>query len=127
ERLAHQAAHFMEEMRRIGTGTVPASGQARRPDRDGGRDGPRRRVAERVEQVPTRRPEPVGAAASQAVGEEPAAVEQASTNGGEDGARDAQPPLAPAVAAEMPQTATIPAGERRRMSLLDRITGAGKG
>jgi hypothetical protein len=127
ERLAHQAAHFMEEMRRIGTGTVPASGQARRPDRDGGRDGPRRRVAERVEQVPTRRPEPVGAAASQAVGEEPAAVEQASTNGGEDGARDAQPPLAPAVAAEMPQTATIPAGERRRMSLLDRITGVGKG
>ena len=127
ERLAHQAAHFMEEMRRIGTGTVPASGQARRPDRDGGRDGPRRRVAERVEQVPNRRPEPVGAAASQAVGEEPAAVEQASTNGGEGGARDAQPPLAPAVAAEMPQTATIPAGERRRMSLLDRITGAGKG
>jgi hypothetical protein len=131
ERLAHQAAHFMEEMRRIGTGTVPASGQARRPDRDGGRDGgrdgPRRRVAERVEQVPTLRPEPVGAAAPQPGGEEPAAVEQASANGGEGGARDAQPPLAPAVAAEMPQTATIPAGERRRMSLLDRITGVGKG
>ena len=127
ERLAHQAAHFMEEMRRIGTGTVPASGQARRPDRDGGRDGQRRRVAERVEQVPTRRPEPVGAAASQAVVEEPTAVEQVSANGGGDGARGAQPPLAPVVAAEMPQTATIPAGERRRMSLLDRITGIGKG
>jgi hypothetical protein len=130
ERLAQQAAHFMEEMRRIGTGAMPASGQARRPGRDGARDAQRRRVAERVEQVPTRRPEPMGAAASQAViVEEPATAGQAPANGREDGARDAQPPLVPAAtaAAEMPQTATIPAGERRRMSLLDRITGIGKG
>lgn len=128
ERLAHQAAHFMEEMRRIGTGTVPASGQPRRPGRDGGRDGQRRRVAERVEQVPTRRPEPVEAAASQTVVVEgSAAVAEAPSHGDDDRARDAQPPLAPAVAAEMPQTATIPADERRRVSLLDRITGIGKG
>ena len=130
ERLAQQAAHFMEEMRRIGTGAMPASGQARRPGRDGARDAQRRRVAERVEQVPTRRPEPMGAAASQAViVEEPATAGQAPANGREDGARDAQPPLVPAAtaAAEMPQTATIPASERRRMSLLDRITGIGKG
>jgi hypothetical protein len=32
---------------------------------------------------------------------------------------------APAAAAEMPQTAAIP-GERRKMRLLDRITGLGK-
>jgi hypothetical protein len=72
----------------------------------------------------------MGAAASQAViVEEPAVAGQAPANGREDGARDAQPPLVPAAtaAAEMPQTATIPAGERRRMSLLDRITGIGKG
>jgi hypothetical protein len=30
ERLARQAAYFMEEMRRLGSGTVPASGPARR-------------------------------------------------------------------------------------------------
>ena len=118
ERLAHQAAHFMDEMRRIGSGTVPASGQARRA----GRDGQRRSVADRVDQVPARRPEPAAAV-------EPPAIGMTPGNGGVDGGRDAQPPHAPsaAVAAEMPQTATIPAGERRRMSLLDRITGIGKG
>jgi chromosome segregation ATPase len=129
ERLAHQAAHFMDEMRRIGAGTLPASGQARRPSRDGARDverdGQRRRVAERVDQVPVRKPEPVAAVAAAAA--DPGA-EAPSANGAVDGGRDAQPPLAPAaaVAAEMPQTATIPAGERRRVSLLDRITGLGK-
>jgi hypothetical protein len=119
ERLAHQAAHFMEEMRRIGSGTVPASGRPRRT----GRDAPRRRLGERADQLPARRPEPV------AVVEEAGAVERAAGNGAENGGRDAQTPLAPAaaIAAEMPQTATIPAGERRRVSLLDRITGVGKG
>jgi hypothetical protein len=127
ERLAHQAAHFMDEMRRIGAGTTPASGQARRPGRDGGRDGQRRRVAERVDQVPTRRPDPA-AGVSQAVVGEPGAAEP-PPGAGENGSRDAATPLAPAesIAAEMPQTATIPSGERRRVSLLDRITGIGKG
>jgi chromosome segregation ATPase len=115
ERLAHQAAHFMEEMRRIGAGTAPASGQARRT----GRDGQKPRVAERVDLVPNRRPEPAAAGVAQAaVVEEPA-------SGGQGGGGDPQPPLA--VAAEMPQTASIPASERRRVSLLDRITGIGKG
>lgn len=31
ERLALQGAHFMEQMRRLGAGTLPASGQTRRP------------------------------------------------------------------------------------------------
>ncbi|MEQ1615504.1 MAG: hypothetical protein ABL904_22350, partial [Hyphomicrobiaceae bacterium] len=31
EKLARQAQHFMEEMRRLGAGTLPASAQARRP------------------------------------------------------------------------------------------------
>jgi chromosome segregation ATPase len=118
ERLAHQAAHFMEEMRQIGAGTVPTSGQTRRTGRDG---QPRRRVVERAEHLPGRRSEPA-AAGSQA------AVEAPPGNGAADATRDAQPPLAPAaaIAAEMPQTATIPADERRRVSLLDRITGMGK-
>ena len=33
ERLARQAAHFMDEMRRVGAGAVPTSGQVRRPQR----------------------------------------------------------------------------------------------
>jgi hypothetical protein len=117
ERLAHQAAHFMEEMRRIGAGTVPVSGQARRTGRDGQQ---RRRGAERVDSP--RRSEPA------AVAGEPATVEMPPGNGGKDSDRDARPPLAPAaaIAAEMPQTATIPADERRRVSLLDRITGIAK-
>jgi hypothetical protein len=61
ERLAQQAAHFMEEMRRIGSGTAPASGQARRA----GRNGQRRRLAERVAQIagtpPTSAPPPASA------------------------------------------------------------------
>jgi hypothetical protein len=40
ERLALQATHYMEEMRRLGAGTSPDSGQARRPGR--------RSLAERV-------------------------------------------------------------------------------
>jgi chromosome segregation ATPase len=43
ERLARQAAHFMGEMRRIGAGSVPTSGQARRPQRSS-----EQRLAERV-------------------------------------------------------------------------------
>jgi chromosome segregation ATPase len=134
ERLAQQAAHFMEEMRRISGGTVPASAHARRTGRDGARDGQRRRVADGVDPVAASRGSGAGsgeaavAAAQAAATPEPAVMGTAPGNGTADGSRDAQPPLAPAaaVAAEMPQTATIPAGERRRLSLLDRITGIGK-
>jgi hypothetical protein len=41
ERLAQQAAHFMDEMRRLGSGTAPASGQPRRT----GGGGQRRRLS----------------------------------------------------------------------------------
>jgi hypothetical protein len=45
EKLARQAAYFMEEMRRLGSGTVPASGPARRgaPETDS-----KRPLAERI-------------------------------------------------------------------------------
>lgn len=47
ERLARQAQHFMEEMRRLGAGTLPASApQRRRPEAT-----PRRSLAERISQV----------------------------------------------------------------------------
>lgn len=45
ERLARQAAHYREEMRRLGAGTVPTSIDPRR-----GRDAPRRSLADRISQ-----------------------------------------------------------------------------
>jgi hypothetical protein len=141
ERMAKQAAHFMEEMRRLGSGTLPAAGQARRT----GRDGPRRRLAERVAQVPAPaqlpapgptapvpetvtnsldtkpKPEEAGTVAGNGNGSEGQPRPTTSTT-----APTTAPAAAAAAAAEMPQTAAIPAGQRR-VRLLDRITGVGKG
>src|SRR5205807_1249806 len=49
ERLARQAAHFMGEMRRIGSGSTQPSGAPRRP----ARADERRTLADRVAQVRT--------------------------------------------------------------------------
>jgi hypothetical protein len=166
ERLAQQAAHFMEEMRRLGSGTAPPAGQARRP----GRDGQRRRLAERVAQVPAAEPVSVPGAVPEpapAVLQAARATEKADSgapkpagngrsadspqvealprgelaapvqavlaqagapderqNGPMPAPADPAPAAAPS-AAEMPQTAAIPE-QRRRLRLLDRITGLGK-
>lgn len=45
ERLALQGAHFMEQMRRLGTGTLPTAGQARKPVGHGARQTLTERVA----------------------------------------------------------------------------------
>lgn len=131
ERLARQAAHFMDEMRQIGGGTGPASGQVRRT----ARDMERRKLVERVAQVrpalATEKPKPSPSLAD--------AVE--TTNGAERTAgnghvakldTDAAPEKAATVAsvvappaAEMPQTAAIPEA-RRKPRLLDRITSLAK-
>ena len=58
ERLALQGAHFMEQMRRLGAGTLPASGQARRADQP----APKISLAERV--TNSRGPQSVPVAAS---------------------------------------------------------------
>ncbi len=122
ERLARQAAHFMGEMRRIGTGGTapPASGQAR-----GGRN-----LAERVAQVragsPMSRTATGGAAAPRAAEAKRAEPTVANGRNGK-----AQAPAAAGAAtdgpsaAEMPKAPGIPA-KRRRPSLIDRITGLGK-
>jgi hypothetical protein len=138
ERLARQAARFMDEMRRVGVGTHPASGHARQQVRG----GDRRSLAERVSQV---RPAEVGQKARlMAPPSRPSAdgggSEGAAANGhngknlssrGEEpaGGAPANPAAsssaaAPA-AAEMPKEQQIPAQRRRR--LLDRITGLAKG
>ncbi len=49
ERLALQGAHFMEQMRRLGAGTLPATGQTRRPVTQGNK----LTLAERVAQTRT--------------------------------------------------------------------------
>lgn len=137
ERLARQAAHFMGEMRRIGTGSVPASGQARRPQR-----GNEQRLAERVSQITrTQRPAIAAsatAAATTSAPAEPVAAEppKPATNGHTDTTTAAaataaatkapvEKPSSEAPAAEMPQATKI-SGERRRPRLLDRITSLAK-
>jgi hypothetical protein len=124
ERLAQQAAHFMDEMRRLGSGTAPASGQPRRP----AREGQRRRLTERTAQVSTSEP-----AAPSATQPERSGAGNGSDAVGPDAAAPAGSKHAPAgsspadaaAAAEMPQTGAIPE-ERRKVRLLDRITGVGK-
>ena len=139
ERLARQAAHFMGEMRRVGAGSVPASGQARRPQRNN-----EQRLAERVSQIArTQRPAISASAAATATTTttapaEPVATEptQPATNGHTDTSTataataaatkaPAEKPSSESPAAEMPQATKI-SGERRRPRLLDRITSLAK-
>jgi hypothetical protein len=142
ERLARQAAHFMEEMRRLGAGTLPPSGQVRRAGRDG-----RRRLAERVALVAARRPEPAAPPAPSSLApaderpvEKPVGNGHSAQPGAPEGPQAGQE-VTPAgalaaapsgsdgsgapAAAEMPQTPAIPVGQRK-VRLLDRITGMGK-
>jgi hypothetical protein len=120
ERLAQQAAHYMDEMRRIGIGTQPASGQTRRS----GRAESRRRLAERVAPAPARKADaPSESAAPPEAGERPSGAENGAGNGARSpNATHAQTAAAPAAAS---QAAALPQG-RRKMRLLDRITGLGK-
>lgn len=96
ERLARQAAHYMDEMRRLGTGGTPNPTHQRQGD------DAKRRLAERVAEIRAKPSEKI-------------------VGNGSDG-EIAQPGAA---AAEMPQEPQIP-GERRRSRLLDRITNLGK-
>jgi predicted nucleic acid-binding Zn-ribbon protein len=143
ERLARQAAHFVDEMSRIDSGATA---------RTAGRDG-RRKLVDRVAQVrpsiATDAAKPTTAAtaerqnasrngngagavhASSQTAAAAAPAERASDNGPANGpvAPPTQEPapalaVAPVAAAEMPQTAAIP--EPRKSRLLDRITGLAK-
>jgi hypothetical protein len=136
ERLARQAAHFVDEMSRIDSGATV-------------RTGGRRKLVDRVAQVrpsiasaaakPTDKPNGTGngnsgSAAHDAAPETAAAPASPaagiSENGAANGPVAPQPQepgpaaAAPSVAAEMPQTAAIP--EPRKSRLLDRITGLAK-
>ncbi len=132
ERLARQAAHFMDEMRRVGAGAVPTSGQVRRPQRISNE----RRLAERVSQIAkTERPAIAAAtsAPTQSAATEPAKpAANGHTGNGKPAAAAAaatkttvEKPSSEAPAAEMPKATKI-SGERRRPRLLDRITSLAK-
>jgi hypothetical protein len=140
ERLARQAAHFMKEMRRVGGGTQPTTGQPRQA-----RMAERHRLAERVTQGYSAEPDertgtaPPAQTAEAAHPAEPAPAEASAANGHngktlegtankvEDAAAPA--PLSTAVAeasaAQMPNGQGI-SEQRRKLRLLDRLTGVSK-
>jgi len=126
ERLARQAAHFMKEMRRVGGGTQPTTGQARHargPERDS--------LAERVTQVYSAGPAgrtvtdapPQAAEAIHAA--EPASAETPLANGRNGKIADADKAGAGAAAAQMPNGPGI-SEQHRKLRLLDRLTGVAK-
>jgi hypothetical protein len=120
ERLARQAAHFMDEMRRLGAGTLPVATQPRASSAR----SDRRPLAERVAQVRPTAPGP-HTSAKEAGAPEPGPLDGMPTparNGG-DVESPSQAPVASA--AEMPKGGDIPV-ERRRLRLLDRITSLAK-
>ncbi|MFM9846883.1 MAG: hypothetical protein ACKVP3_06965 [Hyphomicrobiaceae bacterium] len=112
ERLALQAAHFTAELKRLGAGTLPASGQPRRPTAES-----RASLADRVAQVRASAPaeeQPAAAKPNGALGDVssgPAAKHAPETkpeNAKGDGARAANAPL------------------ERKSRLLDRISNLAK-
>jgi chromosome segregation ATPase len=132
ERLARQAAHFMGEMRRIGSAPTQ-SAAVRRP----ARGEERRSLVDRVAQVRAASSEADASADRRATATreaDPPRLEAAPAANGHSGEgvpatenKDAvDNPVAVPAAAQLPKPGDIP-DKRRRPRLLDRITGLGKG
>lgn len=119
ERLARQAAHFMEEMRRLGAGTVPTSIDPRR-----GREAPRRSLADRISQS-TR---PTAGEASAPVAEYAQALKEEVPGKAPPTAASAAEPVPAAGSPDGAATASAekPEPPERKLRLLERISGAGK-
>ena len=120
ERLARQAAHFMDEMRRLGAGTLPVATQPRASSAR----SDRRPLAERVAQVRPTTPGP-RTTAQEADAPEPTTLDSTPTPPRNGGDRESPSQTPAASAAEMPKGDDIPV-ERRRLRLLDRITSLAK-
>ena len=131
EKLARQAAHFMDEMRRLGAGTLPASGPARRAQYE----APKR--ASLSERINAPRPQRTG----EETKADATAVAATGGNGADEPARPAAGFLravegtsgAPATAEGAVAETAAPDGEAlsaqpkaRRPGLLERITGLEK-
>ncbi len=116
ERLARQAAHYMEEMRRLGAGTIPTSIDPRR-----GRDAPRRGLADRISQSASR---PAATAATG--GADRSEPERISAHA-KAMADDAAPASDAALVSNSPVAGNeVPEPPKRKLRLLDRIASAGK-
>ena len=116
ERLARQAAHFMDEMRRLGAGSLPTTPPARRAE------GVGRGIRERIARV------------------NPAFAERMAPSGVESGLAPVRPDATPSVAqhiktlagegtadaAAPDDAAGARADDRRRGRLIDRIADSGK-
>lgn len=119
ERLARQAAHFMDEMRRVGAATGSSGTAAQRLDRN----GRRRNLVDRVASV---RPALSTDAPDESIGtpppvEPPDLAAKAVSGNGHPGNGGAQAEAdAKSSAAQMPKTAAIE--ERPKLRLLDRLT-----
>lgn len=129
ERLARQAAHYMEEMRRLGSGTIPTSLDPRR-----GRDaGPRRGLADRISQAGPRASAPAAAAAMAGDGDA-AVIDEAdplSGNAAVSGANRIVPmPIAEVADGVAPSIVDDPAigadAPKRKLRLMERISGSPK-
>lgn len=142
ERLARQAAHYMEEMRRLGSGTVPTSIDPRR-----GRDAPRRSLADRISQTsrpalgshPAEEASDAGLSSSsqrvaeyvKALQEDPAPASASTSAPGaaaQAATGEALAAIAQAAAADsrLADVAT-PEAPKRKLRLMERISSAGKG
>lgn len=121
ERLARQAAHFMDEMRRIGGNATSPTTQGR-----AARSAERRGVADRVAQVravqPPERTNEVLGTVTPRTGGRRAGTETGNGHPIESASESGNSGIA---AAQMPKGPEIP-DERRRPRLLDRLTGLGK-
>jgi hypothetical protein len=120
ERLARQAAQFMQEMRRLGAGSMPVAGQPRASSAR----AERRPLAERVAHVRQGAPPAAASPAKATEPQAPAKVEETALpprNGG----GDSESGPSSSAAAEMPKARDIPV-EGRRLRLLDRITSLAK-
>lgn len=124
ERLARQAAHYMEELRRLGSGTVPTSVDPRR-SRDG---APRRGLADRISHTPPLTARNVNA--SKVVDYVNALNDEAPVApAGATAATSAQPALAASLGGETngavgPSDSVEPV--KRKLRLLERIAGNSK-
>lgn len=144
EKLARQAQHFMEEMRRLGAGTLPASTRERRP---AAAKVVRRSLTERISEAKPELAAGLGAAvrpvlvksdapaAVAAVVAAPQVVEEPSkingVNGREHHMPEADQPSVAAAASPQPPEAdaasTRPLAAPVRSKLMDRIAEYGKG
>lgn len=124
EKMARQAAHFMDEMRRLGAGTVPTSGARRDPETTSGRPAARPPLVERISAPrPPRPAQPAEGAAprdSARVSGFLRALDGASAGSSAD-AKGNGKAASPGVAST-PADEPLPKKPERRGSLIERIT-----